>query len=327
MIKFGIVGTNWITERLIAAGRQHEDFNVTAVYSRSEEKGQAFTKKHQLPLAFTDINEMAKHDDIDAVYIASPNALHAEQSLLFMENGKHVLCEKPFASNSSEVLQMIRKAEEKGVVLMEAMKSTYMPNFLSVREHLHKIGPIRSYFSSSCRYSPFYDDLKNGSLPNLFNPALSGGALMDLGVYTIAPLVALFGRPTSIQATGTILASGVDGQGHMLLDYEEVKASVMFSCITNSYLPTEIIGEKGTIVVHHISSPKKAEIHYPDGTIEDISRQQEYDPMYYEIAEFIQLIQTNKQHSSVNTWENSIITMEILDQARKQIGVDISGHR
>ncbi|SEN53310.1 Predicted dehydrogenase [Terribacillus saccharophilus] len=324
MIKFGIVGTNWITERLIAAGKQHEDFNVTAVYSRSEEKGQAFTKKHQLPLAFTDINEMAKHDDIDAVYIASPNALHAEQSLLFMENGKHVLCEKPFASNSSEVLQMIRKAEEKGVVLMEAMKSTYMPNFLSVREHLHKIGPIRSYFSSSCRYSSFYDDLKNGSLPNLFNPALSGGALMDLGVYTIAPLVALFGRPTSIQTTGTILASGVDGQGHMLLDYEEVKASVMFSCITNSYLPTEIIGEKGTIVVHHISSPKKAEIHYPDGTSEDISRQQEYDPMYYEIAEFIQLIQTNKQQSSVNTWENSIITMEILEQARRQMGVPIN---
>ncbi|MEC0281488.1 Gfo/Idh/MocA family protein [Terribacillus saccharophilus] len=324
MIRFGIVGTNWITERFIAAGRQHGDFKVIAVYSRSEEKGQAFTKKHQLQLAFTDINEMAEHDDIDAVYIASPNALHAEQALLFIENGKHVLCEKPFASNSSEVLHMIRKAEEKSVVLMEAMKSTYMPNFLSVREHLHKIGPVRSYFSSSCRYSPFYDDLRNGTLPNLFNPALSGGSLMDLGVYTIAPLVALFGRPTSIQTTGTILASGVDGQGHMLLDYEEVKASIMFSCITNSYLPTEIIGEKGTIVVHHISSPKKAEIHYPDGTSEDISRQQEYDPMYYEIAEFIQLIQTNKQQSSVNTWENSIITMEILDQARRQMGVLIN---
>lgn len=324
MIRFGIVGTNWITERFIAAGKQHEEFKITAVFSRSEEKGQAFIKKHQLQLAFTDISEMAKHDEIDAVYIASPNALHAEQALLFMENGKHVLCEKPFASNSTEVSQMIQKAEQEGVVLMEAMKSTFMPNFLTVKEHLHKIGPVRSYFSSSCRYSVFYDDLKNGSLPNLFNPALSGGALMDLGVYTIAPLVALFGRPTSIQTTGNLLESGVDGQGHMLLDYDEVKASVMFSCITNSYLPTEIIGEKGTIVVHHISSPKGAEIHYPDGTREDISRQQDYDPMYYEIAEFIQLIQTNTLQSSVNTWENSIITMEILDQARNQMGVPIN---
>ncbi|PAE17686.1 oxidoreductase [Virgibacillus sp. 7505] len=324
MIRFGVVGTNWITERFIAAGRQHGDFKVTAVFSRSEEKGQAFTKKHQLQFAFTNISEMAKHDGIDAVYIASPNALHAEQALLFMENGKHVLCEKPFASNSTEVSQMIQKAEQEGVVLMEAMKSTFMPNFLSVKEHLHKIGPVRSYFSSSCRYSVFYDDLKDGSLPNLFNPALSGGALMDLGVYTIAPLVALFGRPTSIQTTGTLLESGVDGQGHMLLDYDEVKASVMFSCITNSYLPTEIIGEKGTIVVHHISSPKGAEIHYPDGTSEDISRQQDYDPMYYEIAEFIQLIQTNTPQSSVNTWENSIITMEILEQARNQMGVPIN---
>ncbi|MFP7477007.1 Gfo/Idh/MocA family protein [Terribacillus saccharophilus] len=324
MIRFGIVGTNWITERFIAAGKQHEDFNITAVYSRSKEKGQAFMEKHQLQLAFSDISEMAEHKEIDAVYIASPNALHAEQALLFMENGKHVLCEKPFASNSMEVSHMIKKAEQEGVVLMEAMKSTFMPNFLAVKEHLHKIGPVRSYFSSSCRYSTFYDDLKNGSLPNLFNPALSGGALMDLGVYTIAPLVALFGRPTSIQATGTLLESGVDGQGHMLLDYGEVKASVMFSCITNSYLPTEIIGEKGTIVIHHISSPKKAEIHYPDGTSEDISRLQKYDPMYYEIAEFIQLIQNNKQQSSINTWENSIITIEILDQARRQMGVEIS---
>lgn len=323
MTRFGIVGTNWITERFIAAGRQHEDFTVTAVYSRSKEKGEAFTKKHQLQHVFTDMNKMAEHDAIDAVYIASPNALHAEQALWFMENSKHVLCEKPFASNSMEVTHMIKKAEEKGVVLMEAMKSTFMPNFLAVKEHLHKIGPVRSYFSSSCRYSPFYDELKNGSLPNLFNPALSGGALMDLGVYTLAPLVALFGRPTAIQTTGTILESGVDGQGHMLLDYKEVKASVMFSCMTNSYLPTEIIGEKGTIVVHHISSPKQAEILYPDGTSEDISRHQKYDPMYYEIAEFIQLIQHNKQQSSINTWENSIITMEILDQARRQMGVDI----
>lgn len=324
MIRFGVVGTNWITERFIAAGRQHRDFKVTAVFSRSEEKGQAFTKKHQLQFAFTDINEMAKHDGIDAVYIASPNALHAEQALLFMENGKHVLCEKPFASNSTEVSHMIKKAKQEGVVLMEAMKSTFMPNFLAVKEHLHKIGPVRSYFSSSCRYSTFYDDLKNGSLPNLFNPALSGGALMDLGVYTIAPLVALFGRPTSIHTTGTILESGVDGQGHILFEYDEVKASVMFSCITNSYLPTEIIGEKGTIAVHHISSPKGAEIHYPDGTSEDISRHQDYDPMYYEIAEFIQLIQTSTLQSSVNTWENSIITMEILDQVRNQMGVPIN---
>ncbi|SDC39342.1 Predicted dehydrogenase [Terribacillus halophilus] len=324
MINFGVVGTNWITERFIAAGRQHGDFNVTAVYSRSEEKGQAFSKKHQLPLSFTDIWEMARHEEIDAVYIATPNALHAKQAILFMENRKHVLCEKPFASNSTEVSSMIKKAEEEGVVLMEAMKSTCMPNFLAVREHLHKIGPVRSYFSSSCRYAAFYDDLKKGSLPNLFNPALSGGALMDLGVYTIAPLVALFGRPTSIQAIGTVLESGVDGHGHMQLEYEEVKASVMFSCITNSYLPTEIIGEKGTIVVHHISSPKGTEIHWPDGTKEDISNPQEYDPMYYEIAEFIQLIQTNKQQSSINTWENSIITMEILDQARQQMNVNIN---
>lgn len=323
VIRFGVIGTNWISERFIAAGSEHQDFIVNGVYSRSQEKANEFAEKHTIKHTFTDLTEMAIHNEIDAVYIATPNSLHAKQAIICMENGKHVICEKPLASNQVEVIQMINKAKENNVVLMEAMKSTLMPNFLAVKENLHKIGTIRSYFSSNCRYSPSYDVLKNNELPNIFNPDLSGGSLMDLGVYTIYPLIDLFGKPQKIQAIGTIVQSGVDGQGHILLDFEEVKANVMFSCITQSSNLTEIHGEKGTIMIHHISSPKKAEIHYHDGTIKDISNEQKFEPMYYEIVEFIQLIQSNKTESSFNTWENSIITMEILDEARRQIGVKI----
>ncbi len=100
---------------------------------------------------------MAASDDLDAVYIASPNSFHAEQAILFLQNGKHVLCEKPMAANSSEVKRMIQAAKDHHVFLMEAMKSTLLPNFEVIQDHLHKIGPVRRYFSSYCQYSSRYD--------------------------------------------------------------------------------------------------------------------------------------------------------------------------
>lgn len=324
MIRFGIVGSNWITERFIKAGKQHQDFTVSAVYSRSENKAKEVAAKYNIENAFHNLDEMAQSSEVDAVYIATPNSLHCEQALVFMKNGKHVLCEKPFASNKAEAEKMIAAAKTNGVTLMEAMKSTLMPNFVAVKENLHKIGRIQSYFSTNCRLSPFYEQYKNGELPNLFNPKLAGGSLMDLGVYTIYPIVELFGVPESINASGNVLSSGVDGNGQITLDYNEFKANVMFSCITESTLPTEIQGEDGTLLIHHISSPKKAEILFSNGVKEDISEPEQFEPMYYEIKEFIESIQTNSLESPHNTWANTIATMEILDEARKQMGVTVT---
>ncbi len=322
MIRFGIVGSNWITERFIKAGRQHADFTVTAVYSRTEKKAKEFAWKHQIENAFNSLEEMAQSSEIDAVYIATPNSLHCEQAVLFMNNSKHVLCEKPFAANKLEAEIMITAAKDNGVTLMEAMKSTLMPNFLAVKENLHKIGKIQSYFSTNCRLSPFYEQYKQGELPNLFNPKFAGGSLMDLGVYTIAPIVDLFGVPKAVDASGNVLDSGVDGNGQITLHYSNFKANVMFSCISESTLPTEIQGEDGTILVHHISSPKKAEILFSSGVAEDISEQEQFDPMYYEIEEFIDLIKSECLESPRNTWTNTMAVMEILDDARRQMGVD-----
>lgn len=103
MVRFGIVGTNWITERFLKAALQVEDFQLTAVYSRTEEKAKEFAAKYGVERTFTDLKTMAASGEIDAVYIASPNSLHAEQSILFMKNNVHVLCEKPVASNTKEL--------------------------------------------------------------------------------------------------------------------------------------------------------------------------------------------------------------------------------
>lgn len=111
MIRFAVIGTNWITDRFLQAGEELADFTCTAVYSRSAEKGQAFAEKYGIDTFFTNLQQMAESDTFDAVYIASPNALHKEQAMLMMGHQKHVLCEKPFASHRKEVEEMIAAAK------------------------------------------------------------------------------------------------------------------------------------------------------------------------------------------------------------------------
>ncbi|GLC90464.1 Gfo/Idh/MocA family protein [Lysinibacillus piscis] len=321
MIRFGIIGTNKITEAFLEAASQIEDFQLAAIYSRTNERATEFAEKYGVTVTFTDLESMAKSTDIDAVYIASPNACHAEQAMLFMQNGKHVLCEKPIASNTTEVQAMVQAAKANNVLLMEAMKSTFVPNFKSIQQNVHKIGQIRRYVASYCQYSSRYDAYKEGVVLNAFKPALSNGALMDIGIYCIYPLVALFGKPLDIKATGLLLETGVDGEGSIVLKYEDMEAVIMYSKITNSALPSEIQGENGNIKIDKINTPEHVEIYYRDGAVENITQPQRSNSMYYEIKEFIKLIQAGKRESAINSYENSLTVMEIMDEVRKQIGV------
>jgi scyllo-inositol 2-dehydrogenase (NADP+) len=322
LIRFGIIGTNWITEEFIRAASEHSKFQLSAVYSRSEERARDFANQFPGSISvFTNLEEMASSNQLDAVYIASPNSFHARQAIKFLEKQKHVLCEKPIASNATELQAMIDTAKQNKVVLMEALKSTHLPNFKVISSNINKIGKIRRYFSSYCQYSSRYDTYKEGVILNAFKPEFSNGSLMDIGIYCLYPLVVLFGEPESVQATGIRLESGVDGEGSILLKYKEMDAIVMFSKITNSSLPTEIQGEMGNIVLDQINTPEKVEIHYRNGSKEKLTQLQNKRPMYYEVEEFIELIENGLLESSINSHKNSLIVMKIMDEARKQLGV------
>ncbi|WP_088105729.1 Gfo/Idh/MocA family protein [Halalkalibacter urbisdiaboli] len=321
MIRFCVIGTNWITESFIAAASQIPDFELSAVYSRTEEQARKFAEKYEVQTTYTDLQEMAHSSFIDAVYIASPNSLHAEQAILLMNHGKHIICEKPAASNTREWKQMVDTAKRNRVVLMEALKTTLLPNFNVIKENLAKIGTVRRYVANYCQYSSRYDAYKAGTVLNAFNPAFSNGALMDIGVYCLYPLVVLFGRPLEMKATALLLDSGVDGEGSILLKYDDKEAVVSYSKITNSSIPSEIQGEEGSILIHNLNQLEKIELHYKNGTVEDLTQQQEDNTMYYEAKEFIDLIKTNRLESSINSHAHSMLTLEIMDEARKQIGL------
>lgn len=329
-IRFGVIGTNFITDWVIAGARQDPRFELTAVYSRRQETADAFAAKHGIPYTFTSLEEMAGSTLIDAVYIASPNFLHASQSILCMQHGKHVLCEKPLASNAREAGEMIEASRRYNVTLMEAMKPTLTPNFRAVQENLQRIGVIRRYFSSYCQYSSRYDKFKEGIVLNAFNPELSNGAMMDIGIYTVYPMVVLFGRPQKVDATGIVLSSGADGQGAVNFLYDGMNATVLYSKIADSTLPTEIQGEDGNIVLDRINlisrvnyAPRRAAASGKGESPQpiDISASTDRDEYYYEVAEFIDLIQSGRRESAINSHENSLITLEIIDEVRRQLGI------
>lgn len=321
MIRIAVIGTNWITEEFIHAALETGEFELTAVYSRTAEKAAEFAGKFDVVHQFTDLTAFAQSDAFDAVYIASPNSLHAEYAVHCMKHGKHVICEKPAASNSVELAAMIDTARSHQVVFMEALKSTLMPNFKAVQENLHKLGKVRRYVASYGQYSSRYDAYKQGTVLNAFNPEFSNGSMMDLGVYCIYPLVVLFGAPEQVQASAVMLESGVDGEGSLLLSYKEMDAVIHHSKIASSYLPTEIQGELATMVIDKINQPEKVQIRYRDGSVEDLTREQSTRTMRYEAEEFSRLIKAGDLESPTNSHANSSAAMAIMDEARRQIGL------
>jgi predicted dehydrogenase len=323
-VRFGIVGSNFIVDRIIAAGRMDERFELAALYSRTARRAAEYSALHGIPTTFTSLEEMASSPELDAIYIASPNALHAPQTILCLERGKHVLCEKPLASNAREAREMTAAARANGRVLMEAMKPTLTPNFGVVQEYLPLVGTPRRWFAAFGKYSSRYDALLAGETPNTFNPALAGGAAMDIGVYALWPMVALFGAPDGVQATVVMLPSGVDGHGAVNLTYHggEMIATVLYSKIVDMALPWEIEGERGTIRGDAINSIRRLEFRERGGPWQDITCAEHSGNDYsYEVSHFIDLVESGAVESPVNSHARSIATMEIVDEIRRQAGI------
>lgn len=370
--RFGIVGTGRISDWVLKGAVMEPRFEAAAVCSRSRESGKAFAEAHGIAKVYTDIDEMASDPEIDAIYIGTPNSTHHDLAILCMNHGKHVLCEKPMAANAKEVKEMIDVARANGVMLMEAMISTLCPNFVAARKHLAGMGAVRHYFASFCQYSSKYDLVKriiageeDSPVPSSFNPDCCGGALMDIGIYPIYPMVSLFGRPKGIKASVTtcevpvassrfdklrdrereadaepVEASSregwkqVDLQGSVVFEYEGMDATAIYSKIADSLLRSEISCDGGIISLDQIhicrhakmtkrGAPTSGRASGPDAV--DISVPVDADEYLCEFREFIDVLESGRIESSVNSLETSLATAEILDEIRRQAGVVFPG--
>lgn len=319
MIRFAVVGTNWITERFIDAAHESGKMRLTAIYSRKLEQAQVFGANYPVEHFFDSLEALAQSDVIDAVYIASPNSLHYQQSLLFLNHNKHVICEKPLASNLREVEQLVACAREHQVVLFEAFKTAHLPNFLALQQALPKIGKLRKAFINFCQYSSRYPRYLAGENPNTFNPHFSNGSIMDIGYYCVASTVALFGAPKSVLASATLLDTGVDAHGSVCLNYGDFDVVISHSKVSNSNIPSEIQGEEGTLVIEKISEVQGVVLTPRGENSQVLTQPQHINTMLYEAQVFTELVE-NQQVEHVGL-ENSLIVATLLTEIRRQTGV------
>ncbi|MFU0850579.1 Gfo/Idh/MocA family protein [Kluyvera cryocrescens] len=319
MIRFAVIGTNWITRQFVDAAHETGKYKLTAVYSRSLEQAQSFANDYPVEHLFTSLEAMAQSDDVDAVYIASPNSLHFPQTELFLRHKKHVICEKPLASNLREVEQAIAVAHENQVVLFEAFKTASLPNFQLLQQTLPKLGQIRKAFINYCQYSSRYQRYLDGENPNTFNPAFSNGSIMDIGFYCLASAVALWGEPKQVQASASLLDSGVDAHGVVVMDYGDFSVTLQHSKVSDSTLPSEIQGEAGALVIEKISECQKLSFVPRGSKAQDLSQPQHINTMLYEAEEFARLVENNEvNHPGL---EVSRITAKVQTEIRRQTGV------
>lgn len=318
MIRFGMIGTGKIAEKFWQANRYGKDFELTAVYSRTLERARQFGfQKGQLQY-FDDLEAFANSDCIDAVYVASPNCCHYEQVMTLLKAGKHVLCEKPMASNLEQAQEMFAEAEKQNLILLEGMRSIYAPSFQKMIPYMETLGTIRRATLQYCQYSSRYDNYKRGIVENAFKPELSNGALMDIGVYVVSCMIRLFGAPKSIKASGVKLHNGVDGAGTILMDYPDMIGEAIYSKITDSAMPSQIQGEDASMLIQEIENVKDLRI-VRKGVVQSIHFEQSDNILNYETQEFIKMIKTGMG------WEKSkeitLETMKVLDEARKQLHI------
>ena len=327
MTNFAVIGTSKITDAFIDAARQDARFNLIAVYSRHPETAQVFAAKHNIKHYFTDLTLLANSELIDAVYIASPNSFHAQQSITMLNAGKHVLCEKPIAINCSELAKMTAAAKNNNVTFMEAMLVTFLPNYQQIKNHVKKLGEIRKYHASFCQLSSRYPAYLQGKKPNTFNLDFGNGALMDIGIYPLYLAIDLFGLPTEINSQSYKLPTGVDGYGDLLMNYSSgennnnqghLQAHISYSKLSNGTNICELQGENGHLTWQHSSLFNEVTLHLNDGSSQTLTLAQTENRMTYELSHFINLIESNINESTINSWQLSQQVLSVIEQARQQ---------
>ena len=251
-MRYGVIGTGWIAKSFIDGARQVCNSEFAAVYSRTAQSGNNFAAENKIDKVYTDINEFA-NGGFDAVYIASPNRLHYEQSKLMLLSGKHVICEKPITVEPEELEELQKLADEKGLIYVEAIMYMFNPARNLLKYAVAKIGKITSVHFDFSQLSSKYPAYKRGELPNIFNPALATGCLMDLGIYCVYPALDLFGMPNKITACAHFMESGADGSGTAGLLYDDKLVTLTYTKLGQDRLGNQIYGDEGTIKIESIS--------------------------------------------------------------------------
>ena len=314
-MKIGILGAGRIAGKFANTMNQVSEAECWAVASRSAERAAAFAEQWGFAKSLGSYEEMLADPELELVYVATPHSHHYEHMKLCMEYGKHVLCEKAFTLNAAQAREIAALAAEKNCYLAEALWTRYMPSRQIIDDLLSSgiIGKVRMLTANLC-YPVSHKE-------RIMDPALGGGALLDLGVYGLNFAMTHLGQEiTGVDTTVQMTDTGVDGSEVITLCYRNGAMAVLtHSVFARSDLQGVFSGEKGYIVVENINNPKSASAYDDYGRL---LKRVEVPPQVtgyeYELREAIRCISEGKTRTECITPEYSVKLMELMDRVRQQ---------
>lgn len=316
MLRIGTVGTSAIMRVIQDGIRQTEGLTGAAVYSRDAARARAFADSVGVPQAYASYDDLTAREGIDLIYIASPNALHYDQALQALRHGKHVIVEKPLAVTRQEAEALTLAARQQGVYLFEAITTLFMPNYLRYRALLPSLGKIHHADIRYAKVSSQYAAYLRGDNPNIFNPAMGGGALNDMGVYGVHAAVDLFGVPEDVHYEAAYGENGVDLSGVLTLRYPGFACQVTAAKNADLGSGCRIEGENGWLLENgaiNDFATCSAEINGVRHTLDD---DHSANRMVYELARFRDAITQRDDAFFDRMCRQSVAVATILEQAR-----------
>jgi len=314
--RWGILGIGKIAQKFAADLSHLPQARLMAAASRSDERAADFARKHGAPLHFGSYEALAACPDVDVVYIATPHVSHCEAAIICLEQGKAVLCEKPLAMNASQVERMIETSARHNAFLMEAVWTRFMPTTLAALDWIQsgEIGQVKAVkadFGFAAHYDP------NG---RLFNPALGGGALLDIGIYPAFLALLVLGMPARIRAASAFGTSGVDEDTGMIFEYANGAMAHLHANIRyDTPIEAHIYGDAGHIHLHSRWHHARELTLHRNGKAPEVLRFDYPGHGYqFEAAEVMKCLEAGLRESPLLPLGFSLSLAQILDQTASE---------
>ncbi|MCL6604434.1 MAG: Gfo/Idh/MocA family oxidoreductase [Paenibacillus sp.] len=318
-MKLGIVGAGKIVTEVLSFIQEIPAISLSAIFARPnrEEVLLDLQNTYGISRIYLDYSTMLQDTEVETVYIALPNHLHYSYAKEALQNGKHVICEKPFTSNKHEFMELKELARQNKLILLEAITNQYLKNVAAMKEYLPKLGAIKIVECNYSQYSSRYDAFQAGETPAAFNKEMSGGALMDINIYNIHLVVGFFGSPKNVEYWANI-ERGIDTSGMLLLDYGDFKCVCIGAKDSEAPSSVNIQGNEGYI---HMGGPANScdSFEYVRLNEESIRVDQKDHAhrMYDEFVEFERIISEQDMERAADMLEHSEKVMNVIERAKK----------
>lgn len=335
MIRIGTIGSGFIVRTILGSIARVEGMQCRAVYSRKEQTGRALAEDFGVEKVYTDLDALCADEELDFIYVASPNSLHYEHVKKALLAGKNVICEKPFVPTYAQARELAELAKEKDLLLIEAITTLYHPHFSWLREQLGSIGKLQMISAVFCQYSSRYDLLLAGKQTNIFDPRFCTGTLMDINVYNIYLAVALLGRPEQVEYFPGLHENGIDLHGTAILRWGDVVCQCTAAKDSMCQSGVQILGDKGYLKLGPAANNlRDGELilrsegdNGPTGTNsqkQGADRQVVHlpeDQWYYEMKTLAEALCKGERERFFQNLELSCLVAETLERARKSAGM------